>query len=160
MAFGQQQDENAMDTTAAGTDTQSNVNVLIKAVEKTVIPRIKALVESYDPFSTRQTRTLFCNVGRIKDYVEAASPLFKSIVTLVMEQIKRVVSLLEKQCNFRAAGSFKPGVSLANYDLSRWLLGICKVFTLICWRKVKVPTLIFLFCLALCKYLQMAESAA
>ena len=54
-----------------------DTRVLMRIVEKTCIPRLKARIGSYDVWSGRQTKALMRILGGLMDYTDGSSGPFK-----------------------------------------------------------------------------------
>lgn len=63
---------------SADVDPNDPDTILLKRIaEKVVIPRLKAMVDAYDPFIESQTNALLSAANQCLDYVDANEEAFK-----------------------------------------------------------------------------------
>ncbi|KND01791.1 uncharacterized protein SPPG_03582 [Spizellomyces punctatus DAOM BR117] len=77
-----------------------DTKLLSRIAEKAVIPRIKALVDTYDPNSEEQTNALINIMGQCLDYVHVEDQAFKGLVSAIEMRLTRTTDATVDRYNF------------------------------------------------------------
>ncbi|KAJ3042031.1 hypothetical protein HDV00_008324 [Rhizophlyctis rosea] len=109
-------------------DDDPDTKLLIKIVEKSCIPRLRARIGSFVPWSGRQSKALRRVLGQLLDYTDTSSAPFQNLINAIETKFEDAVTGWTQRYVFHATAASRPSSEQSRLSRNRFFWTGFKLF--------------------------------